>query len=66
MPRINGKQFLKLFRQQPEWSNIPVAVYSTTASEREKKETLDLGASYFITKPSCVTGIAEQLETLLS
>jgi len=49
MPVLDGKEFLKIFRSDPNNSNIPVIVLST--DDTQKSAVLDLGAEDFITKP---------------
>ncbi len=49
MPVLDGKEFLKIFRSDPNNSDIPVIVLST--DDTQKSAVLDLGAEDFITKP---------------
>jgi putative two-component system response regulator len=49
MPVLDGKEFLKIFRSDPENSRIPVIVLST--DDTQKSTVLDLGAEDFIIKP---------------
>ena len=52
MPRMNGKQCLGLIKKDPEFSEIPVIIYSTSKLPDDYKETKSLGAVHFLTKPS--------------
>jgi len=49
MPVLDGKEFLKIFRSDPENSRIPVIVLST--DDTQKNAVFDLGAEDFIIKP---------------
>jgi len=49
MPILDGKEFLKIFRSDPNNSQIPVIVLST--DDTQKSQVLDLGAEDFIIKP---------------
>jgi len=49
MPVLDGKEFLKIFRSDPENSRIPVIVLST--DDTQKSAVFDLGAEDFIIKP---------------
>jgi two-component system, OmpR family, KDP operon response regulator KdpE len=55
LPDMDGKQVLARLRQ---WSSVPVLVLSARDDEREKIETLDLGANDYVAKPF---GIGELL-----
>lgn len=50
MPRIDGKEFLRIIRNHSELKTIPIVVLSSTISEDEIKETYDLGADSFVGK----------------
>ncbi|WP_292658843.1 response regulator [Nitratifractor sp.] len=49
MPVLDGKEFLKIFRSDPENSKVPVIVLST--DDTQKSTVFDLGAEDFIIKP---------------
>jgi DNA-binding response OmpR family regulator len=52
MPRVNGMEYLKELKRNPHVSDIPVIIYTTSKSQHDRTETLKLGASNFITKPT--------------
>jgi CheY-like chemotaxis protein len=52
MPKINGTETLRLIRNIPAASNIPVVIFSTSLNEIEKRNCMKLGAKEYITKPS--------------
>jgi CheY-like chemotaxis protein len=65
MPRIDGKQFLAEIQQQDHLKHIPVVIYTTSSHESDKKETRELGASYFLTKPNSLHELTHILADLL-
>ncbi|NLR62051.1 response regulator [Chitinophaga polysaccharea] len=65
MPRINGKQFLAEIRQLDHLKHIPVIIYTTSSHDSDKKETRQLGASYFLTKPNSLHELTHTLSRIL-
>lgn len=51
MPRMDGREFLEVVKQDAELSSIPVVVLTTPEAETDILKTYQLQASYFITKP---------------
>ncbi len=51
---INGFEFLRLVKNEPRFSHMPVVMYSTSYREKDRNTSHQLGANAFITKP--VTG----------
>lgn len=62
MPRMNGKQCLIEIKKMPRLSQVPVIIYSTSSSKRDIDETKKLGATFFLTKPSTISGLTEILK----
>lgn len=52
MPRMNGKQCLQKIKASHTLTDIPVIIYSTSQLEEDVKQTHQMGAMNFITKPS--------------
>ena len=50
MPLMDGKQALREIRKVKDYSNIPIVVFSTSQSEKERRFVESLGAE-FIAKP---------------
>jgi CheY-like chemotaxis protein len=61
MPRKNGFQCLAEIRADPQLSDIFIAVYSTTANQKEIDEVFRLGANTFIRKPNSYTELKSTL-----
>jgi CheY-like chemotaxis protein len=65
MPKMNGKQFLGIIKQQTALQNIPVVIFTTSLREKDGIETAALGAAHFMTKPSSFGELVKQLEGVL-
>ena len=51
MPVVHGKAILKHLKNNFTYASIPVVVFTTSDSLKERDECLKLGASTFISKP---------------
>ena len=51
MPGKSGKQVLKELKGDHKYTSIPVIIFTTTSSIKEKQESYFLGANCFVTKP---------------
>lgn len=52
MPRKNGLECLKEIRSNERFAAISIAIYSTSASEKDIEETFLNGANVYIKKPN--------------
>jgi two-component system, response regulator len=71
MPRKDGRTALKEIKADPQLRDLNIIIFSTSASEADKKYTLALGAKEYIVKPSdytklisVFTSISEELMNL--
>ncbi len=64
MPRIGGKECLKIFRSMSALDMVPVVIYSTSTDLYEIQETKRLGASHYLAKTPAVNELAEILQHL--
>jgi CheY-like chemotaxis protein len=51
MPKIDGREALRLIKADVKLRRIPVIVLTTSKSERDISQTYDLGVNSFICKP---------------
>lgn len=65
MPAVDGKQFLRLIKDHPKYVELNILMYTTSSSEDDVKETLQLGAKQFITKPDTIEEIVNTLSGIL-
>lgn len=64
MPRMNGIEFLRHVRSDPQLNLIPVVVLTTSADERDKVEAFNLNVAGYLVKPVTFGGFAELMATL--
>lgn len=66
MPRMSGKECLKHIKRMEKLKHVPLIVYSTSNIQKEIDEVYELGASFFITKPSELGILQEALADCFS
>ena len=66
MPRLNGIQFLVEIKESCAFRNIPIVIYTTSSSPRDREETKRLGAYYFLTKPNTFDEICKAVNSILT
>ncbi len=64
MPRLDGREALKIIKADPDLHRIPVVVLTTSKAEEDILRTYDLGVSSFITKPVTFDGLVEVIKVL--
>jgi len=64
MPRKNGFEVLAWIRTQPVFNPIAIVVLTASARPEDIQRTFDLGATYFLVKPSNTTVLATMLQSL--
>ena len=62
LPDIDGQKVLSTVRS---WTQTPVIVVSARSHERDKVESLDLGADDYITKPFGTSELLARVRTAL-
>lgn len=65
MPRMDGKEFLRIVKADPRFQKIPVVIYSTSKHASELGEFFRMGASNYITKPSEFNLLLTYLKSVL-
>ena len=65
MPLINGKECLTEIRRDENLKTIPVVMYSTSSTEQEVVQCLQLGASDYLCKAANYDKLREDLEAIL-
>lgn len=51
MPKLDGREALKVIKSDPQLKRIPIVVLTTSKAEEDILKTYDLGVNSFITKP---------------
>jgi len=65
MPRMGGKECLKIIKSEPSLSSIPVIIYTTSSQSRDIEEAMMDGAMCFITKPSSMKELRHILKVIV-
>ena len=64
MPRMNGIEFLRELRADPELSPTPVVVLTTSDAERDKVEAYNLHVAGYLLKPVTFGNFCETMASL--
>ncbi len=59
MPGRNGRELLKVIKEDGRFQAIPTVVFTTSSSHRDKRTVYDLGANCFVTKPDTFNKLVE-------
>ncbi|MGE0267080.1 MAG: response regulator [Candidatus Omnitrophota bacterium] len=51
MPKMNGIEFLRALKQEPDLRMIPVVILTTSKEELDRSESFQLGAAGYMIKP---------------
>jgi two-component system, response regulator len=52
MPKMDGREALRLIKGNAKLSHLDIVIFSTSASEKDKLYSKDMGARKYIQKPS--------------
>jgi chemotaxis family two-component system response regulator Rcp1 len=52
LPKVDGTELIKLFRQHPDCKSVPVIVVTSSDSPKDRARTAELGISEYFRKPS--------------
>ena len=66
MPLKNGYEALIEIRNIPKLKDIPIVIFSTTASDDAVNKTYEHGANHFICKTSSFSLLVKVIETVLA
>lgn len=62
MPRMNGLEVLKKLRESTKYKHLPVVILSTSKDGPFIKQSLDLGANYYVPKSSRFDELKQSIE----
>lgn len=66
MPKINGKQLLRELKQVKGLQDIPVIMYSTFFTEKDREEVQKLGAVHCLIKKTKFSELRNSLREILA
>jgi len=64
MPRMNGIEFLRNARADPQLRRLPVVILTTSNDERDRVEAYDLNVAGYLLKPVTFTHFVELMAAL--
>jgi two-component system response regulator len=64
MPRIDGREALKIIKGDPELKKIPIVILTTSKAEEDILKGYNLGANSYITKPVTFEGLVKVMNSL--
>lgn len=65
MPFMNGFESLRKIRANEKFRDIPIAIYSTSASEKDQEDTFVSGANVYIKKPNDFSVLKKVLKEVI-
>jgi CheY-like chemotaxis protein len=65
MPRVDGKECLVQIRKMERLQKVPVYIYSTSLQEKDREETLSLGATGYFIKPYSTTALVNMFSKII-
>lgn len=66
MPKMDGRETLKILKSNNEFKKIPVIIFSTTKNEMEVRRCYDSGANTYVVKPVNFDSLVSTLEHICS
>ncbi|MBN1270709.1 MAG: response regulator [Candidatus Aminicenantes bacterium] len=64
MPKMNGIEFLKVTKKDPELKMIPIVVLTTSEEEQDRVDSYGLGVAGYILKPVDYRKFVEVINTI--
>lgn len=65
MPYMDGIEFTKQVRANPETAHIPIVMLTTEADEEEKKKAFDAGVDDYLVKPASAEQIVDSMKKII-
>jgi CheY-like chemotaxis protein len=64
MPGRDGRDVLKTLKADKSYQPIPIIILTTSASDKDRKASYELGANCFITKPDSYKDLVEITDSI--
>jgi CheY-like chemotaxis protein len=65
MPLWDGMKTLQAIRKLPRYQQVPILIFSTSSSDRDRERCLQLGATAYLCKPNQRTGYSQLSDQLM-
>jgi CheY-like chemotaxis protein len=59
MPKLDGREVLKVLRNNDRWTNVPIIIFSTSNAPDDVHTAYELGANCYVVKPSSYESLKE-------
>ena len=66
LPRMDGKQFLEVFKKQEELRSIPVIMLTSSESPKDIRECYERHASCYVVKPFSYKELSEKVREIIN
>lgn len=64
MPKMDGREALKIIKGDKTLSDIPVVILTTSRADKDILRSYELGVNSFISKPVTFSGLVEAMNVL--
>jgi CheY-like chemotaxis protein len=64
MPKVGGMEILAALKSMALYRDVPTIIYSTSTAQKDKEKAKQLGAAYYLPKPSNFNILCESLREL--
>lgn len=64
MPKLDGREALKLIKTNEKLRKIPVVILTTSMADEDILKSYDLGANSYVTKPVTFEGLLRVIKTI--
>jgi CheY-like chemotaxis protein len=64
MPKMDGREVLKIIKEHPIYKKIPVIIFTTTKNDIEIRRCYELGANTYVVKPVGFEALLKVLESI--
>ncbi len=65
LPRVHGREVVKLIRCRKKFSNVPILILSTSSSKEDIAFAYKAGADKYLIKPCTLEAIQETIDTII-
>jgi DNA-binding response OmpR family regulator len=65
IPKVSGKDMLRLMRQNKATSDVPVVIYSTSISRKDIEDTSIFNEKSYLQKPEDFQSLCQKLEEVV-
>lgn len=66
LPKMHGREVLKGIKANPQTSNIPVIILTTSSAKKEMEYCIQQGASRYLIKPVTMQGFSETVHSIVN